>query len=96
MELPFSTEAFFAVMGRYNEAVWPMQWLLYATGVGLAVLAMLESGPVRILSIIPLLWGLVGGSAAWKLGVEQDYGLLAAALLALALVSLPGRRAGDA
>lgn len=213
MELPFSTEAFFAVMGRYNEAVWPMQWLLYAIGVGLAILslarrrldarlifwplaglwlwmalayhwaffrainpaavlfaaffvaqamlllwapwrsrtavfrrsgwqygaglallayalllypglnlylgdrypemvtfglpcpttiltvallAMLESGPVRILSVIPLLWGLVGGSAAWKLGVEQDYGLLAAALLALALVSLPGRRCGDA
>lgn len=35
MRLPFTNEQFFTVFRRYNEAVWPAQWML----VGLAVLA---------------------------------------------------------
>lgn len=210
MELPFTGEAFFHVMARYNEAVWPVQWVLYAAGVGLAILPlarrkldarlvflplaalwlwmalgyhwwffrainpaatvfalafaaqsmlflwaawametlsfrrvgwryaagvllngyallvypalnmllgdhypemvtfglpcpttiltlglliMLVDVPLRLV-VIPFLWGLVGGSAAWHLGVEQDYGLLVAALLSLAVFSLPDPGAG--
>ena len=42
---------------------------------------------VRWLLIIPILWTGVGGSAALMLNVPQDYGLIAALLLALAVVA---------
>jgi hypothetical protein len=38
----------------------------------------------RWLLVIPALWSVVGGSAAVLLGVPQDYGLIAALLVALA------------
>lgn len=38
MLLPFSTEQFFDVFRRYNEAVWPNQWLLFL----LALLAVVQ------------------------------------------------------
>jgi hypothetical protein len=47
-----------------------------------------------LLAAIPLLWSLVGGSAAFLLGVFQDLGLLAAAALWLAIVAIrPSRTA---
>ncbi len=39
----------------------------------------------RWLLVIPALWGVVGGSAAVLLGVPQDYGLIAAPLVAAGL-----------
>lgn len=43
------------------------------------------------LFVIPLLWSLVGFSAAWTLGVIQDYGLLVAGVLGSALLLLNNR-----
>jgi hypothetical protein len=39
----------------------------------------------RWLLVIPALWGVVGGSAAVLLGVPQDYGLIAALLVAVGI-----------
>jgi hypothetical protein len=36
MAMPFTFEAFFEVFARYNTAVWPLQWVLLACGVGAA------------------------------------------------------------
>jgi hypothetical protein len=44
------------------------------------------------LLIIPLLWSLVGMSAAVSLGVPQDYGLAAAGLIGTALILIGNRR----
>ena len=41
--------------------------------------------PLGVL-IIPFIWSLVGGSAAWSLGVPEDYGLLAAGIFGFVLV----------
>jgi hypothetical protein len=40
----------------------------------------------RYLLVIPLLWAGIGSFAAFRLGVPQDYGLLAAGLLGLLLL----------
>ena len=47
--------------------------------------------PPRLL-IIPLAWSVVGGSAAATLGVPEDFGLPAAALVATALIAVRNRR----
>jgi len=36
MQLPFSGDQFFDVFRRYNEAVWPMQWVLLALAMAAA------------------------------------------------------------
>jgi hypothetical protein len=58
MRLPFTPEQFFTVFGRYNEAVWPAQWVL--AGLGLLALALALRGSTlasRIISgILALLW----------------------------------------
>ena len=40
MRLPFSPEQFFDVFRRYNDAVWPLQWVLVTLGVVAVVLAL--------------------------------------------------------
>ena len=44
--------------------------------------------------IIPLLWSLVGFSAAVNLGVLQDYGLVVAGVLGTVLIVIPSRNSG--
>lgn len=39
LALPFSTDAFFAVFARYNEVVWPAQWVLAALALGILLAA---------------------------------------------------------
>ena len=39
MQLPFTTGEFLEVFRRYNEAVWPAQWILLALGLAAIVLA---------------------------------------------------------
>lgn len=60
-------------------------------------LLLLATPPVpRSLLVIPLLWSLVGGSAAFLLGVPQDWPLLASSAVALFLYfgkRRPGRAA---
>ncbi len=48
------------------------------------------------LFVVPLLWSVIGGSAAVLLGVPQDYGLIAAGTLALLLKPAPGARSAEA
>lgn len=43
MRLPFTAEQFLEVFRRYNETVWPAQWLLLATGVLVVTLAVWPS-----------------------------------------------------
>lgn len=52
MELPFTTDEFFGVFGRYNEALWPAQVFL----VGLAFAAI-------YLALVPHRWSGVAVSA---------------------------------
>ncbi len=52
----------------------------------LGLLLWTQRPPPWYLALIPLAWALVGGSAAVLLQVPQDYGLPAAALLALLLL----------
>lgn len=51
----------------------------------LGALALARYRRVLLLALVPLAWSLVGGSAAFQLGVPQDYGLPLAAGLWLAL-----------
>jgi hypothetical protein len=56
--MPFNSEQFLAVFGRYNDAVWPMQFVL--VGAGLAAIALLlgrgASNGRMISGILTLLW----------------------------------------
>jgi hypothetical protein len=45
--------------------------------------------------VVPILWALIGTSAAFTLGIHEDLGLLVAAAAALG-VQLVARRAGTA
>lgn len=58
MGLPFTVEAFLDVFRRYNDAVWPLQWLLGALGIAAVALAA-RGGPRagrRVSAILALLW----------------------------------------
>jgi hypothetical protein len=48
-----------------------------------------DNGSPVTLSVIPLLWTLIGGSAAILLGVIPDYGLIAAGLVLLIFLVRP-------
>jgi hypothetical protein len=58
--LPFTTEQFLSVFADYNQAVWPMQWVLAAAAVGIV-----------LLSVSPVTWKyraiclLLAGLWAW-------------------------------
>jgi len=52
MQLPFTTEEFFAVFREYNEALWPAQ--VFLVGLGLAAI---------VLVLMPRRWSGVGVSA---------------------------------
>ncbi|HEY9450103.1 MAG TPA: DUF6064 family protein [Gemmatimonadaceae bacterium] len=62
MRLPFSAEQFFDVLRRYNEAVWPAQWLLVALALAAIVLAFRGSsrGSRVIAGILAVLWLWMG------------------------------------
>ena len=58
MDLPFTPEQFFAVFGRYNETVWPLQLVLVALAV--VALVAVRRGGVRgrrlAFAIVGFLW----------------------------------------
>lgn len=62
MGLPFTTEQFLDVMGRYNEAVWPAQWGLYLLGVCAVALAVRAgtAGGRAVAAILATLWAWMG------------------------------------
>lgn len=57
----------------------------------IGMLAMAVGSKVRVALVVPILWSLVGGQAAFLLDVPPDWGLLAAGLIALGLASRVGR-----
>lgn len=62
----------------------------------LGLLLMLQPHPPALLMIVPVLWALVGGSAAWLLDVPEDASLPAAALIALVAAIWKRRHAAPA
>lgn len=62
MQLPFSVEEFFAVIVRYNEAVWPAQVLLVLIALGaLAAIAWRRPWSGRfVAAALALLWVWIG------------------------------------
>lgn len=59
----------------------------------IGMLAFLTAPYPRSPLVVPLMWCLVGGSAAFLLGVPQDLGLFAAAALTAILLARPQRSA---
>jgi hypothetical protein len=62
----------------------------------LGMLLFAERPVPRAVFVVPLLWACVGTVAAFSLGVPQDLGLLAAALVALAALRSAGTNAASA
>ncbi|HEX6965260.1 MAG TPA: DUF6064 family protein [Gemmatimonadaceae bacterium] len=62
MRLPFTSEQFFDVFRRYNEAIWPAQWVLVALGLAALVLTLRGTprGSRVIAGILALLWLWMG------------------------------------
>ena len=52
------------------------------------LLLLLEGKVYKVLFIIPVLWAVIGFTAALKLGILQDIGLLVSALLTLTVVMI--------
>lgn len=60
--MPFTAGEFFEVFRRYNEAVWPLQFLLVAAGLVVVVLALRShpnAGRMAML-VMALLWAWMG------------------------------------
>jgi hypothetical protein len=62
MNVPFTTFEFLDVFRQYNEAIWPMQFVLVALGVAIVVLlALRKPGNERAINVIlTFLWGWMG------------------------------------
>jgi hypothetical protein len=58
----------------------------------LGLLLLTTGRPPWALFVVPVLWSLIGGTAAFLLAVPQDWPLLFGGLAALALVAAQGRR----
>jgi hypothetical protein len=98
-------------MVLYAAAVYPVLGSLgghgypYALVLGVAPcpttiftfgLLLMARPAVPRLFAIPILWGVVGMSAAVKLGMREDFGLGLAAAAALAIILIPAQAAaGD-
>ena len=58
MQLPFTIDQFFEIFARYNEAIWPLQWLLVVVGASTIRLSSLKTlASARAIAIIlGILW----------------------------------------
>lgn len=64
MRLPFTIDEFFDVFRRYNEAVWPAQWILVAIALVAIVAAAssrprIRAAPILVLALLWLWMGIV-------------------------------------
>jgi hypothetical protein len=62
MTFPFSRAEFFSVFARYNDAVWPAQFILYVLAIAAVILALRRSsgGSRAAFVILAVLWGWMG------------------------------------
>lgn len=65
--LPFTEDQFFALFGRYNEAIWPLQLAAYALGAAAvgAIPLSRRFGSRLALFALALLWVWTGASYHW-------------------------------
>jgi hypothetical protein len=61
----------------------------------IGMLAMARGSKVRFAFVVPILWSLVGGQAAFLLNVPPDLGLLAAGFVAIGLALNKGGSSGQ-
>lgn len=87
--------AYPAISAALGGSVWraPLFAVPCPTMIFTAGMLMLASGPVGRLAIIPIAWSVIGGSAAWTLGVAADIALPAAGLLLATYCLSRGARA---
>ncbi|MGB8374869.1 MAG: DUF6064 family protein [Salegentibacter sp.] len=66
-ELPFSSEQFLEVFGKYNLDVWPMQILLYFLGIAAFILTVfrLKNSASYINGILAFMWLWMGVAYHW-------------------------------
>jgi hypothetical protein len=60
--LPFTREQFLQVFARYNEAVWPLQWIAWLLGLATCI-AVARAGSLReraVPAVLALLWVWTG------------------------------------
>lgn len=58
--LPFTTQEFFDVFGRYNNSVWPLQYVLLGIGVLIVINLMMRTRPRLMLALLATLWLWMG------------------------------------
>lgn len=96
VQLPFSAQEFFATFARYNDAVWPMQWILY--GLAALIVADFMQGKRRRLALVLLAAFWVWMAFVYHLGFFADINPVAPAFAimfiieAVALVGFAGTR----
>lgn len=91
----------YPAMGWALGHVWPRAPMFGVAPCPMTIFTMgmllLAAGRVPLyLVIIPVLWSLIGGTAAWFLDVTEDLALPVAGLGGLALILAKNRRAGTA
>ena len=109
MDLPFTTEQFFAVFARYNESVWPMQLVLSAAAAlgFVLVFSTAEWASRASAALLALLWLWMAvayhfaffsviNPAAWLFGAAFLLGGLAFGWLGVAKAKLRFEPAGGA
>ena len=65
--LPFTKEQFLEVFARYNEAVWPLQWIAFALGLA-ACAVLLRSAPASgrwVAAALAAMWAWTGVAYHW-------------------------------
>lgn len=70
VQLPFSAQEFFATFGRYNHAIWPMQWVFY--GLAALLVVGLMQGVHRRLALLLLASFWVWMALVYHLGFFAD------------------------
>jgi len=65
--MPFTQAQFFAVFVTYNNAIWPAQWLAYALGIVLTVVAWRgrEGAARTVATALGILWAWTGVAYHW-------------------------------
>jgi Family of unknown function (DUF6064) len=68
VDLPFTVEQFNATFRAYNDAVWPLQGVLYGVGLCAVALVIFPRTPVAdrvVVGILVLLWAWMGIAYHW-------------------------------